>query len=59
MVFPAEVELNVIVPVAFHTVAATKDIEPLIAMVPVLVKVTVPAETVRLKQVNAPVKVTV
>lgn len=56
---PVVVELKVIVPVAFQTVAATNDIEPLIAMVPVLVKVTVPADTVRLKQVNAPVKVTV
>ena len=59
MVFPALVELNVIVPVALQTVAATNDMEPLTAIVPVLEKVTVPADTVMLKQVNAPVKVTV
>jgi hypothetical protein len=40
-------------------VPTSKVIEPLIANVPVLAKVTVPAETVMSKQVNAPVMVTV
>ena len=57
----AVVELNVIVPVLFQTVAASKDISPEIASVgPVPVaNVTVPADTVILKQANAPVIVTV
>jgi hypothetical protein len=47
------------VPVALQTVPATKDNDPLIINVPVLVNVTVPAETVRSRQVNVPVNVTV
>jgi hypothetical protein len=58
IVLPVVVALNVIVPVAFHTVPATKVMEPLTASVPVLEKVTVPADTVMSKHVNAPVKVT-
>ena len=55
------VELNVIVPVLFQTVAATKDIPPEMANVGVVpvANVTVPADTVILKQANAPVIVTV
>jgi hypothetical protein len=48
-------------PVLLHTVAASKVIEPLMAKVgevPVA-NVTVPAEAVMSKQVNAPVMVTV
>ena len=56
---PVVVALNVIKPVAFQTVAATKDIEPLIVGVPLPENVTVPADTVISKQVNAPVSVTV
>jgi hypothetical protein len=60
-VFPVVVALKVTVPVADQTVPDTKDMEPLIAnvgLVPVA-NVTVPAETVMSKQVNAPVHVTV
>lgn len=60
-VLPVVVALNVIVPLALHTVPAAKDMEPLIANVgdvPVA-NVTVPADTVMSKQVNAPVQVTV
>jgi hypothetical protein len=55
------VELNVIVPVLLQTVAATKDMPPEMASVGVVpvANVTVPADTVMLKQVSAPVIVTV
>jgi hypothetical protein len=53
------VALKVKVPVADQTVVAVNDILPDTAIVPVLVKVTVPADTVISKQVNAPVNVTV
>jgi hypothetical protein len=57
---PVRVRLrNVKSPVALHIVPATRDILPYAVIVPVLAKVTVPAETVMSKQVNAPVKVTV
>jgi hypothetical protein len=59
IVFVPDVAAKVIVPVALHTVAETKDNEPLMARVPVLEKVTVPADTVKFRQVSAPVKVTV
>ena len=61
MVFPVVVALNVMAPVELHTVPATKDIEPLIANVGVVpdANVTVPADTVISRQVNAPVQVTV
>jgi hypothetical protein len=61
IVFPVVVALNVIAPPELHTVPASKDIEPLIAnvgAVPVA-NVTVPADTVISRQVNAPVQVTV
>jgi len=53
------VALKVMVPVALHNVPVNNDIEPLTVNVPVLVKVTVPADTVIFKQVNEPVNVTV
>ena len=55
------VELNVIVPVLLQTVPAIKLIPPEIASVGVVpvANVTVPADTVILKQANAPVIVTV
>ena len=59
IVLPVVVALNVILPEAFQTVPATKDIDPLIASVPLLVNVTVPADTVKSRQVKAPVNVTV
>jgi hypothetical protein len=60
-VLTATEELNVIVPVLFHTVLAASDILPDTASVGVVpvAKVTVPADTVISKQVNAPVIVTV
>jgi hypothetical protein len=58
-VLPVVVALNVIAPVELHTVPANKDIDPLIVGVPVLLNVTVPAETVKSRQVSAPVNVTV
>jgi hypothetical protein len=59
IVFVPDGELNVIFPVALQTVPANKDIEPLIANVPVLLNVTVPADTVKSRHVKAPVNVTV
>ena len=61
IVFPVVVALNVTVPVALHTAPAISDIDPLTANVgPVPVaNVTVPADTVMSRQVNAPVIVTV
>ena len=59
IVLPVVVALNVIAPVAFQNVPATSDILPDTASVPVLLKVTVPADTVISKQSNAPVIVTV
>jgi hypothetical protein len=55
------VELNVIVPVLLQTVAATNDMLPEMANVGVVpvANVTVPADTVMLKQAKAPVIVTV
>ena len=55
------VELNVIVPVLDQTVPAIKLIPPEMASVGVVpvANVTVPADTVMLKQVSAPVIVTV
>jgi hypothetical protein len=61
IVFPVVVALNVTGPVALQTVPAISDIEPLMANVgdvPVA-NVTVPADTVISRQVNAPVQVTV
>jgi hypothetical protein len=58
MVF-AVVALKVIVPVALQIVPVTRDMLPEIANVPVLVNVTVPAETVISRHVSAPVIVTV
>jgi hypothetical protein len=55
----ALVLLKVIVPVADHSVALTKLMLPLTARVPVLVNVTVPADTVMLLHSSAPVSVTV
>jgi hypothetical protein len=59
IVLPVVVELNVSVPVALHTVPVNNDMEPLIFIVPLLVKVCVPAETVISRQLRAPVKVIV
>jgi hypothetical protein len=59
IVLPVVVALKVKVPVADQTVVAVNDILPDTAIVPVLVKVTVPADTVISKQVSAPVNVTV
>jgi hypothetical protein len=61
IVLPVEVALNVISPLADQTVPETKLILPLIAKVGVVpsAKVTVPADTVISRQVNAPVQVTV
>jgi hypothetical protein len=59
IVLPVVVALKVKVPVADQTVAAVNDILPDTVIVPVLVKVTVPADTVMSKQANAPVNVTV
>ena len=60
-VLPVVVALNVVVPVLFHTVPASSDILPDTASVGAepVAKVTVPADTVISKQVNAPVIVTV
>jgi hypothetical protein len=61
IVFPVAVALNVIAPVELQTVAATSDMEPLMAsvgLVPVA-NVTVPADTVMSRQSRAPVIVTV
>ena len=61
MVCPVVVELNVILPVDDHVVAAIKVIDPAmfkVGVVPVA-KVTVPAETLMFKQASAPVIVTV
>jgi hypothetical protein len=60
-VFPVVVALNVIVPVVGQRVPAISDIDPLIANVGVVpsANVTVPADTVISRQVNAPVQVTV
>jgi len=58
-VLPVVVALNVRLPVASHTVPASNDIEPLIAIVPVLVNVYVPAETVISRHSKAPVRVIV
>ena len=55
------VALKVVVPVEVHTVPATSDIEPRtfsVGVVPVA-KVTLPADTVILRQASAPVIVTV
>ena len=60
-VLPVVVELNVIVPVESHTVPARRVIDPEtlnVGVVPVA-KVTVPADTVKLRHVRAPVIVTV
>jgi len=51
--------VNVIVPVAFQTVVETKDIDPATVNAPVLVKVTVPADTVMSRQLRVPLIVTV
>jgi hypothetical protein len=61
IVLPDEVELNVIVPGLFQTVLALKLIEPEIANVGLApsANVTVPAETVMSRHVNAPVIETV
>jgi len=61
IVLPVVVALNVIGPVLFHTVPAINDMDPLTASVgPVPeLNVTVPAETVRSRQVNPFVMVTV
>jgi hypothetical protein len=63
IVFPVVVELKVIVfvPELDQTVPAKRVIDPAIFIVgpDTLVKVTVPADTVRLRQANAPVKLTV
>lgn len=60
-VLPVVVALNVIATVELHTVPASSDIDPLIASVGVVpvANVTVPADTVMSRQVNAPVIVTV
>jgi hypothetical protein len=60
IVLPVVLELNVVSPVVDHNVPATKDILPdtvRVGVVPVA-KVTVPADTVISRQVNAPVIVT-
>ena len=59
IVFPVVVALNVIRPVPLQTVPVTKDTLPDIVGVPVLVNVTVPEDTVKSRQVIAPVIVTV
>ena len=61
IVLPVVVELNVMVPVLLHTVAATIDQEPEIANVGVVpvANVTVPALTVKSRHNKAPVIVTV
>lgn len=59
IVLPVVVALKVTTPLPLQTVPAIKDIEPLIVGVPVLLNVTVPAETVKSRHVNAPVNVTV
>jgi hypothetical protein len=60
-VLPVVVALNVIAPVADHTVPVMRDIEPLMASVGVvpLANATVPAETVMSRHSSAPVIVTV
>lgn len=60
-VLPVVVDVNVIVPVEFHTVPARRVIDPAtlnVGVVPVA-KVTVPADTVMSRQARAPVIVTV
>jgi len=59
IVLPAVVELKVIRPVALQTVPGIIKKLPDTARVPVDVNVTVPADTVKLRQVSAPVSVTV
>ena len=51
--------VNVISPVALHTVAEISDIDPATFSAPVLVKVTVPADTVMSRQLRVPLIVTV
>jgi hypothetical protein len=55
------VEVNVVVPVLLHTVPVDRDILPATLSVGVVpsANVTVPAETVKLRQASAPVMVTV
>ena len=60
IVLPVVVALNVTVPVAFQTVPAIRDIDPETASVaPAPPNVTVPAETVISRHVDAPDIVTV
>jgi hypothetical protein len=59
IVLPVAVELKVKVPVADHTVEALNVILPATKRLPVLVNVTVPADTVISKQFKVPVIVTV
>ena len=61
IVFPVVVAFSVMVPVADHTVPETKNKDPLIENVGLVpcASVTVPADTVRSRHVNAPVHVTV
>jgi hypothetical protein len=59
IVLPVVVELKVMRPVALQTVPGIIRKLPDTARVPVDVNVTVPADTVKLRQVSAPVSVTV
>ena len=59
IVLPVATAANVIVPVAFQIVPVDSDMLPDTVGVPVDVNVTVPADTVKLRQVSAPVSVTV
>jgi len=59
IVLPVVVELKVMRPVALQTVPAIIRKLPDTVRVPVDVNVTVPADTVKLRQVSAPVSVTV
>ena len=59
IVLPVAVELKVKVPVADHTVEELNVILPATKRLPVLVNVTVPADTVISKQFKVPVIVTV
>jgi hypothetical protein len=61
IVCPVDVDVNVILPVLFHTVPASNVMEPRmfsVGDVPVA-NVTVPADTVMSRQAKAPVMVTV
>jgi hypothetical protein len=55
----AAVPLKVMRPVAFQTVPVDNEKLPLTVSVPVLVNVTVPADTVKLMRDKLPVQVTV